>query len=480
MVDDDAEALTTNTTTPTPRRNLFRQPDFAKLWTAATVSLFGTQISQIAIPVIAVLLLRASPGEVGLLTTIEFLPFILFTLPAGVWVDRLSRKRILIVGDVGRALILASIPIAFGAGVLTMAQLYVVGFGVGVLTVFFDVADQSYLPTVLERDQLIDGNSKLQISTSSAQILGAPLGGGIVALFSAPFALIIDAVSYVASALLILLIRRPERSVTGSPAAAAVSAEEVSESAAGGVSVASEAAAAALDSAALHHPASDAAESGRRSSMRTEIVEGLRYIGHHPLLRSIAATTSTANLFGNVAFAIIAVYLYRDLQLTPELVGLLGGIGGAGVLVGAMVASRLGGRFGIGPTIVGSAALGGPAALLVPLAALAPSLAVPLVGGAFFVGGFVNVVYNVNQVSLRQAITPEPMLGRMNATMRFIVWGTIPVGSLLGAAMSEVLGVLPTIWFGAALGCLAFLPVLFSPVRSLQRIPDTVQEAAAS
>ena len=162
------------TATTGSRIGLLRHPNFARLWTAATISLFGTQISQIAIPFIAAVLLQASPGEVGLLTTIEFLPFLLFTLPAGVWVDRFPKRRLLVMGDLGRAVMLVTIPIAYPLGLLTIWQLYLVGFVNGVMTVFFDVADQSYLPTILERDELVEGNSKLQVSQSSAQILGQP------------------------------------------------------------------------------------------------------------------------------------------------------------------------------------------------------------------------------------------------------------------------------------------------------------------
>ncbi|HEY7969420.1 MAG TPA: MFS transporter, partial [Candidatus Limnocylindrales bacterium] len=193
--------------TTAQRPSLFHHRNFVRLWTAATVSLFGTQISQIAIPFIAAVLLGASAAEVGLLTTIEFLPFLLFTLPAGVWVDRSPKRRILVIGDLGRAVMLATIPIAYVFGALTIWQLYVVGFVNGLMTVFFDVADQSYLPTILERDELIEGNSKLQVSGSSAQILGQPIGGAIVALLSAPIAVLFDAASYLASAGLILSIR---------------------------------------------------------------------------------------------------------------------------------------------------------------------------------------------------------------------------------------------------------------------------------
>src|SRR3954471_17169041 len=234
-----------------PRRSVFRHPNYLKLWTAATVSLFGTQVSQIAIPFIAAVVLKASAGEGGLLTTIEFLPFLLFTLPAGVWVDRFPKRRILVIGDLGRALMLASIPIASVLGVLTIWQLYVVGFVNGLMTVFFDVADQSYLPTILDREELIEGNSKLQVSQSSAQILGQPLGGGIVAILHAPVAVLVDAVSYLGSAALILSIRVKARGTApavggGGPRGAvlATEADDIAPAAPGGASVAIEAAAA--------------------------------------------------------------------------------------------------------------------------------------------------------------------------------------------------------------------------------------------
>ncbi|MEO5940975.1 MAG: MFS transporter [Candidatus Limnocylindrales bacterium] len=461
------------TASPAPRGGLFRHPNYAKLWTAATVSLFGTQVSQIAIPFIAAVVLKASPGEVGLLTTIEFLPFILFALPAGVWVDRFPKKRILVLGDLGRALFLVSIPIAFALGGLTMWQLYVVGFVNGVMTVFFDVADQSFLPTILERDELVEGNSKLQISQSSAQILGQPVGGGLIALLSAPMAILIDAVSYLGSAALILWIRiagRPSRSTSGAAsergdpgrAAHAGAAEEVAPES-GAISLAVGPAVASADEGA---------------GMRSQIMSGLRYIGRHRFLANIAASTASSNLFSNIAFAILPVYLYRTLGLTPAAVGAIGGIGGAGVLIGALLAGRVASRFGVGPTIVGSILFGGLMGLLIPLAPQ-NGTAFWFIAVAFFSGSISNVIYNVNQVSLRQAITPERFLGRMNATMRFLVWGTIPIGSLVGAGLSELIGVHTTIWVGAVLGVLPFLFVLLSPVRRLQSIPTEDPDAVA-
>src|SRR5437773_8437364 len=300
------------------RASLWRHPDFIKIWTAATVSLFGTSISQIAIPVIAVLVLHAKPFEFALIETISFLPWLLFTLPAGVWVDRLPRRRILISSDLARAAMLITIPIASALNVLTIYQLYVVGFLNGVLTVFFDVADQSYLPTVVERGQLIEGNSKLQLSSSSAQLLGQPAGGAVVALITAPFAVILDAFSYVASAFLILGIKRQEPRVkTGT-----------------------------------------LGEKG--PGMRAEIAEGLRYILSNPMLSKIAACTGSSNLFSNISFAVLPLYILEDLQMSVPQYGALGGFLGAGVLLGALVADRISRWFGVGRTILGAVALGRP------------------------------------------------------------------------------------------------------------------------
>jgi MFS family permease len=442
-------------TRPTPR-SPFRNPDFAKLWTAATISLFGTQVSLIAIPFIAVLLLHVPPIQVALLGTLEFLPFLLFTLPAGVWVDRLPRRLILVSGDLGRAAMLATIPVAYLLGVLTIWQLYVVAFVNGILTVFFDIADQSYLPTVVDRDQLVDGNAKLQASASTAQVVGQPVGGGVVGLLGAPFAVVLDAISYVVSAVLIFAIRRRERASRPNAAAAA---EEVADAGAAGASVAAEVA------AATREPAIDA-----RPGLRREIADGLGFVLGNRYLRSIAATTGSSNFFGNISLGIFPVFAYVTLGLTPETVGLIGGGFGAGALVGALIGSRVASSFGIGHAIVGAALAFSPATLLVPLAS--HDTALVLIGLGGFIGSCASTVYNINQVSLRQAITPEPMLGRMNATMRFIVWGTIPIGQVIGGLVATQFGVVTAIWLGAIGELFTFLPVFFSPVRTLERIPD--------
>jgi MFS family permease len=408
---------------------LWRHPDFVKLWSAETISQFGTQVSFLAIPLVALLVLKASAFEVALISTIEFLPFILFTLPAGVWIDRMRRRPVLIVGDVGRAVSLLSIPVAYALGVLSIYQLYVVGFINGVLTVFFDVAWQSYLPSLVERDDIVEGNAKLEVSRSAAQIGGPGLGGLLVDLISAPLAIVADALSFAGSALFLFAIRKKEPP-----------------------------------------PQTHVADGGEPAGgMRVELAEGLRYVLGHPLIRPIAASTGTFNLFGNLIFAIIIVYFVRELGLDPTAIGLIFGVGNVGAIIGAVLASRVARWIGVGRAILGTIAISGAGALLVPLAPRENPIPFLVVSG--LLGSFATVVYNVNQVSLRQAITPDRLQGRLNATMRFIGWGTIPIGSLLGGVLASTIGLLPTIWVGTIGLLLPVIPVLFSPVRSLWEIP---------
>ena len=422
-----------------PRRTLLaRHGDYRKLWTAATVSLFGTQVSLVAIPFIAVILLKAPAFQVALLGTVEFLPFLLFTLPAGAWVDRLPRRLILVTGDFGRAIALLSIPIAWELGGLTIWQLYLVGFINGTLTVFFDVADQSFLPEILEPGDLVEGNSQLQVSGSAAQILGQPLGGGLVGLLGAPIAVLADALSFVVSGGLIFWIRRRE------PKRAPV------ETAAGGP--------------------------GPIAGLRQEIGEGLHYVLGHPYLRYIAASTGLSNLFSNIAFATFAVFVYDTLGLSAPVVGLIGGLGSIGVLVGALVAGRIAARIGVGRTILWSMILSGPATLIAAFAQ--PGNAAAVLFASIFLGSFAGVIYNINQVSLRQAITPERIQGRMNATMRFLVWGTIPVGQIVGGVLASIFSVREAVFIGGVLGCFAFVPILFSSVRQLKVIPTPLSAKA--
>ncbi|MET0937678.1 MAG: MFS transporter [Gaiellaceae bacterium] len=417
-----------------PKGGLWRHSDFLKLWSAETISQVGSQVTGLALPFVAIVTLDVSAFEVALLGVVEFAPFILISLPAGVWVDRWPRRPILIVGDLGRAVLLASIPIAYGLDVLTIWQLYVVGFAVGVLTVFFDVAYMSYLPSLVSRDQLIDGNSKLEISRSGAQLAGPAIAGGLVQAITAPFAILVDAVSFVASGLFVLRIRKHED----------VSARVEGRSASTG--------------------------------MRAELSEGLRYVLGHRYLRWIAASTATFNFFGNVMWTMFLVYAVRDLGLGAGTIGIIFAIGSAGYLVGALTTNRIAPKLGVGPAIVVGAATG-VAALLVPLAP--ESDPIPYLVAAQVVTSFGVVLYNVTQGSFRQAITPERLQGRMNSVMRFIVWGVMPLGMLVGGFIASAFDLRAAIWVGAIGISFAFLPVLLSPVRTLREMPEQVTDPLA-
>ena len=407
---------------------LWRHPEFVKLWTGQTISQFGTQVSQLAIPLTAVLVLNASPAEMGLLGAFEFSPFLLLSLFAGVWVDRLRRRPILIVADIARAALLGSIPLAAVLGVLTMAQLYVVGLVSGVFTVFFDVAYQSYLPVLVNREHLVEGNSKLEVSRSVAQIAGPGMAGGLVQLATAPIAVLVDALSYIASVISLLTI----------------------------------------------HVAEPAPLRAQHGAMWPQLREGLVIVLGNPLLRSIAGCTGTSNLFGNAMQAVYLLYITRELGLQPAVIGLIFAVSGPGALLGALLAGKLADTFGLGRTIVGSVFVGGLANLLVPLAGGPPPLTAGLLMVAAFFSGAAGPVYNINQVSLRQAITPDQLQGRMNASMRFIVWGTIPIGALLGGALGQVFGLWPTIVAMVLADLLSPAWVLFSPVRQLKGQPEPV------
>jgi len=407
-----------------PKGALWSHPDFLKLWSGQTISEFGSQVSQLAIPAVAIITLNATPFQVAALETVVFLPFLLLTLPAGVWVDRWRRRWILIAGDLGRAVLLATIPLAYALGELTLTQLYIVGFLVGIHTVFFDVAYQSYLPQIVDRETLVEGNSKLQMTVSGAAIAGPGLSGGLIALVSAPYAILVDASSFVVSGGFTAAIRKRE----------------------------------------------DPPPATGRRRLLVELWEGLRYVTHHRLLLPQALATGSSNFATNMIMAVYFVWAYRHLGLTPALMGIVGAVAATGWLIGSASADWLRRRLGVnGATILGMA-VGAPASLLIPFAPPGHA-AIPFLVLAGMLGGFGAVVYNIQQVSLRQAITPERLQGRMNASMRFFVWGTIPLGSLVGGVLATAFGVRTAILVGACLGFLALLPILLSPLRTLRDFP---------
>jgi MFS family permease len=412
---------------PRPTGGLWSHPDFIKLWTGQSISELGSQVSQLAIPWLAAVGLHATPIEFSLLGVLGFLPFILFALPAGVWVDRLRRRQILIVGDSARAVLLALVPILWAAGVLQIWHLLVLQFVIGIFTVFFDVAYQSYLPALIEREHLVDGNSKLQLTVSVAQVAGPSMSGGLIAAITAPYAIVVDSASFVVSTLFMLRMRHREN----------VPQREPGES----------------------HP-----------KMWPQVKEGLHWVMGNRFLRPIAGCTGTSNFFGSALFAIFVLYAVRVLHLSSVEVGAVFAVGSLGSIAGALVANRAQKRFGVGHAVVAYAILFSFAGLAFPLAPL--SFPLPVLMAGQLVLGFAGVAYNITQVSLRQAITPERLQGRMNAAMRWIVWGTIPLGTLAGGAIAQAFSLRTALWFSAIGGMPVFLWVLLSPVRSIRTMPE--------
>jgi len=360
---------------------------------------------------------------VSALVVVEFLPFILLAIPAGVWVDRMRRKPILVAGDLGRAALLVSIPIAYALDALTLAHLYVVGFLVGVCTVFFDVAYQSYLPSLVDKSQIVEGNSKLEVSRAVSQVAGPGMAGLLIKVLGAPLMFVFDAVSFVASALFIGRIRHEE-------------------------------------------PVHDRST---RRPLRVEIGEGLSFVFRHPLLRRIVACTGTSNFFSTVSATMLVLFMVRELGFDETQIGLTFSAGAVGGLLGAATTTRFAKYFGDGRSIVLGAGLIIPYAALVPLSALGvPLLLMPL---SVFGISYAVVLYNIVQLSFRQRLCPIPLLGRMNASIRFLVYGTMPLGGLAGGALGAWLGVLPTLWIAALGSILAFLPVLLSPLRTMRDLP---------
>lgn len=402
------------------RKTIWRIADFRNLWLAHSVSLFGTQITLLAFPLAALLLLHASPLEVGLLAAAEFLPVLLLGLPAGAWVDRLPRRPVLIVTDLVRATALAAVPAAYLLDVLSMPLLYAIAFVIGLGTLFFDVAQLSYLPALIDEDRLVDGNAKLEVSRSVAQLAGPTAGGFLVQLFTAPVAIAIDVVSYLVSTVFLLLVKGREGD----------------------------------------------AEPIERTGLRQEVGEGLRFVFRHPLLRPLVLCAAAADLAFAAVLALQVVYAVDVLELGPGATGVVLAVGNIGGLLAAFVSGWVATRVRPGIAILASVALFAAGAVLLPLAQGAIGFAVGL-----FVVYLGVVIFNILHVSLCQTVTPSRLLGRMNATTRFITWGMVPLGAAGGGLLVGPVGLRGVFWIAAAICVVSLLPPLFSPVRTLRADP---------
>jgi MFS family permease len=405
---------------------LWRNREFVKLWAASAVSDVGSQITTLALPLMAAVTLGATAWQMGVLAASSSAPTLVVGLFAGVCVDRMRRRSVLIAADIGRAVFLSTIPVAAMFGVVRMELLYAVALCAGALTVLFDVAHLAYTPSLVGRDQIIDGNSKLETTWSVSQVIGPSVGGVLVSRLTAPIAILVDAASFLASALFLARIRAPE--------AAPV------RSGAGGVF--------------------------------REISEGLRVVFGHRLVRYLAGCSATTTFFGQMFMAVYILYMTRDLGLDAMGVGMVLATGGIGSLTGALVSGPATRRFGPGPTMIAAQIGFGLTGLLMPLAVFVPSIALPMVVASEFGQWMTILVYWINAVSVRQTVTPDRLQGRVNATMRFLVGGATPIGALIGGALGGVIGV-PLTLVVAEIGILfGVLWLVLSPVRSLRRMPE--------
>ena len=416
------------------RGGLFRHHDFRQLFVGDTISQVGTQLTMLAIPVLAVKVLHADEFEMGLLGTFEFLAFLVIGLPSGAWVDRWRKKRVLMTNDLVRAAALASLPLAWALDVLTLVQMFAVALVMGVCTVFFDVAYQSYLPDIVEPEHIGEGNAKLQASQSVAMIAGPALAGGLIKAIGAPFTIALDALSFLGSAFFVRRIRHVD----------------------------------------TPPPRED------RRPLVVEVREGLSFVVRNPLLLRITACTSISNFFTSMTGAMMVIFALNDLGLDPGHLGIAMGIGSVGGLLGALATPRINRLVGEGRTIPLSTLMWLPAGVLMPLAGtVVPPMVALTVSNLVLM--FSVVVYNVTQVSFRQRLCPRPLLGRMNASIRFIVWGTMPIGSFVGGLVGEAVGARNVYWIGLVGAAISALPVLLSPLMRMRDLPrelDRLSEPA--
>jgi MFS family permease len=412
---------------------LWRHPDFRRLWLAGTVSMLGTEVSTLAIPLTAVLTLGAGSIGLGALYASRDAPSLLFGLFAGPWVDRLRRRPVLIACDLARAAVLISIPLAWLAGLLSLVYLGVAAFLVGTLTVFFDVAHASYLPTVLRPDELIEGNSKIEVSESLTQFGGPGIGGLLIQALGAPLAIAFDAASFLGSALFLARIRVPEAGRQGGAPGAGIIAEAR---------------------------------------------QGVRFVLAHPLLRPLVGYAATTQLCMSGALAMYVLYAIEELRLQPAIVGVTFMGAAPGTILGAIIAGRLVRWLGLGLTMSLSAFLPGLGVLLFPAAAATSAVpALVLVAGWFLLG--LGAIYDIGEVSLRQAATPDPLRGRVNASRYFAFFGVMPVGALIGGLLGATVGIRPTLLVAAVGLLIAPLWIALSAVRRLAEPPSEAGGADA-
>ena len=409
---------------------LWRHPDFLKLWGGQTISQIGSQLTVLALPTVAILQLHRGAFEVGILIALQRLPFPLLALIAGVWVDRVRRRPLMIAADGLRALALASVPIAAVLNALTLLQLYGVAVLMGVGTVLFDVAYLAYLPSLVGQTDLVEGNTKLEITFSIAGLAGPGIGGLLIQLVGAAKTLSADALSFVVSVLTLTWIRRGEASPRPTN-----------------------------DRLATDPP-----------SLIADLGEGLQLVFSNLILRNQLLALTVLALGFHLVDPVLFVWAYRDLHLTPAILGLTFVMSGGAGLIGAMLTAAAVRLAGLGPLMAGCIAIEAVAYLLLPTAAVLQPVLVLF--GVFFLVGLFDTMFNINQVSLRQEITPNRLQGRMNASFRTIFWGAWPLANLMGGILGSSIGPIATILIGGSVALLAAVVIAVGPIGRLRRHPQ--------
>jgi len=400
---------------------LWHHRDFLRLWSAHATSAFGSQLASLAYPLTAILVLQATTFQMGLLQAAGGAAAVVVGLFAGVFADRIRRKPLLIATDLGRAALALSITIAAVFGFLTIEQLFIVYFLSGALSIIADVAGMAFLPSMLKKEEIVEGNSKFGTTDSAALIAGPSLSGALLQIFTAPMTILIDAFSFIVSAVFVSRIRAPE-----------VLIEKQTQ------------------------------------SVWAQIGEGLRFVYGHPILRPLAESIALYFLFRQIVLALFTLYAIRVLNLEPFWLGVIFSALGFGFLLGALTVKRITNRFGIGRAMLFANLINIFAMALVPIAGGSTVFVVTLLVISHFLHAFAIQINGINLMSLRQSITPNDLQGRMNASFRFVNVGMMMFGSLIAGALGEWIGLRSTLAIGAIGMLLPFLRLFFSPVRNFK------------
>jgi len=412
--------------TETKKSSHFRNKNFLALWGGQTVSEVGSQLTNLALPVFAVTMLNVNESQMGFLNAASTASFLLVGLIAGAWVDRWVKRRVMIWADVVRMLAILSIPVLYFSGVIQVWHLFLVAAIMGLATVFFDVAYQSFVPIVVPKEQIASANSSLETTNQLSTIGGPAIVGGLLSIVKAPALLVADSLTFLVSTISLSAIRDRE----------------------------------------VPKPKEE------RKKLRHEIAEGLKFVWNNKIIRAVSFTTSTSNLFSTAQATLVPLVILRDLHISPAVFGVIESIAAVGGLLGAVTAAKLSKAIGEGQVIAYSAVLMGFTAFAPAIAAGSSQfVAIVVLCLGQFVGMFTVLTYNITQVSARQRLCPEHLLGRMNASIRFFVWGVMPIGALISGAAATAFGIIPVLWFAAIGVFLSAIFVVVSPLSRMKHLP---------